>query len=138
MPFVHEVFYSEYVQKTREGIVNKFWQKAQTMTKKVAMAQGFRLCFSDELGGMPYTKEEVSDIEDITRVEVSEVKETPVPEFFKTPEEKEQDAYNLILMSQTPENLKENWLAIGRQMQAVPRILDLKNRLKVELDKLPV
>jgi molecular chaperone DnaK (HSP70) len=30
------------------------------MTKKVAMAQGFRLCFSDELGGMPYTREEMN------------------------------------------------------------------------------
>jgi hypothetical protein len=30
------------------------------MIKKVAMAQGFRLCFSDELGGMPYTAEELN------------------------------------------------------------------------------
>jgi len=35
------------------------------MGKKVAIAQGFRLAFPDELGGMPYTKEEfeVYDIE---------------------------------------------------------------------------
>lgn len=58
-PFVWEAKYSEYVQKTKEGAVNKFWQKAETMIKKVAMAQGFRLCFNDELGGMPYTAEEV-------------------------------------------------------------------------------
>jgi phage recombination protein Bet len=62
-PFVHEVFYSEYVQKTNDGRANKFWQKSQTMTKKVAIAQGFRLCFSDELGGMPYTSEEINDTE---------------------------------------------------------------------------
>ena len=62
-PFVHEVFYSEYVQKANDGKPNKFWQKAQTMTKKVAIAQGFRLCFSDELGGMPYTSEEINDTE---------------------------------------------------------------------------
>lgn len=64
-PFVWEVKYSEYVQKTREGAVNKFWQKAETMTKKVAMAQGFRLCFNDELGGMPYTSDEMPEIEDV-------------------------------------------------------------------------
>jgi len=52
-PFKHEVLYSEYVQRTSTGNVTKFWQKAETMTKKVAMSQGFRLCFSDELGGMP-------------------------------------------------------------------------------------
>jgi phage recombination protein Bet len=28
------------------------------MAKKVAISQGFRMCFSDELGGMPYTSEE--------------------------------------------------------------------------------
>jgi phage recombination protein Bet len=57
-PFVWEAEYNEYVQLTREGNVNKFWQKAKTMIKKVVMAQGFRLCFNDELGGMPYTPEE--------------------------------------------------------------------------------
>lgn len=58
MPFVHEVYYSEYVQKTNQGFINKFWQKPITMIKKVAMSQGFRLCFADELGGMPYSNEE--------------------------------------------------------------------------------
>lgn len=58
-PFVWEVKYSEYVQRTKDGTPNKFWrEKPEHMTKKVAMAQGFRLCFSDELGGMPYTSEE--------------------------------------------------------------------------------
>lgn len=35
------------------------------MGRKVAIAQGFRLCFPDELGGLPYTEEEheVYDIE---------------------------------------------------------------------------
>lgn len=35
------------------------------MGRKVAIAQGFRLCFPDELGGLPYTQEEqaVYDIE---------------------------------------------------------------------------
>lgn len=58
-PFTWEAYYSEYVQKTKEGNVTKFWQKAHTMTKKIAISQGFRLCFSDELGGMPYTSDEI-------------------------------------------------------------------------------
>ena len=64
--FIHEVVFSEYVQN------NKIWkEKPTTMIKKVAMAQGFRLCFSDELGGMPYTSEEMPDIiEDIAHVEI--------------------------------------------------------------------
>ena len=31
------------------------------MIKKVAMAQAFRLCFPDELGGMPYTSDEMTE-----------------------------------------------------------------------------
>lgn len=63
-PFVWEAMYSEYVQKTKEGAVNKFWQKSTTMIKKVAISQAFRLCFSDELGGMPYTSDEM-DTQDV-------------------------------------------------------------------------
>jgi len=72
MPFIHEVYYSEYVQ-LKDGNPNKFWQKAHTMIKKVAMAQGFRLCFNDELGGMPYTKEEIQETEDVVYKEVPAV-----------------------------------------------------------------
>jgi len=63
-PFIHEVYYAEYVQKTKEGRITKFWsEKPVTMTKKVVISQGFRMCFSDELGGMPYTAEEIVDNE---------------------------------------------------------------------------
>ena len=64
-PFIHEVDYIEYVQytfdkKTNQRRVNKMWEeKPITMLKKVATAQGFRLCFSDELGGMPYDSSEL-------------------------------------------------------------------------------
>ncbi len=60
LPFVHEVFFSEYCQRTKQGQLTRFWrEKPITMIKKVAISQGFRLCFSDELGGIPYTKEEI-------------------------------------------------------------------------------
>jgi phage recombination protein Bet len=63
-PFVHDVYYIEYVGRRRDGSITDFWKnKPFTMIKKVAMAQGFRLCFSDELGGMPYTSEELATIE---------------------------------------------------------------------------
>lgn len=59
-PFVHSVHFSEYVQLKGDGTPNKFWkEKGITMIKKVAMAQGFRLCFPDENGGLPYTSEEI-------------------------------------------------------------------------------
>ena len=73
-PFVWEVFYNECVQKTKSGAVTKFWEKANFMTKKVGISQAFRLCFSDELGGMPYTSDEMQPEEitqDIAHEEVS-------------------------------------------------------------------
>jgi phage recombination protein Bet len=59
-PFIWEAKFTEYMQ-LKDGKLNKFWQKSETMIKKVAMAQGFRLCFNDELGGMPYSSEEIND-----------------------------------------------------------------------------
>ena len=74
-PFVHEVYFEEYAQKTKDGYLNKFWrEKPITMIKKVAMAQGFRLCFSDELGGLPYTSEEIGVF-----TESIDVTPTPTP-----------------------------------------------------------
>ena len=54
VPFEHEVEFSEYTQN------NSMWNsKPVTMLKKVAIGQGFRLCFSDEMAGMPYLAEEI-------------------------------------------------------------------------------
>lgn len=64
-PLVHTVEYDEYVQKRKDGQVTKFWkEKPKTMLRKVAISQGFRLAFPVDLGGMPYTKEEINDIQD--------------------------------------------------------------------------
>ena len=63
-PFKHTVYYTEYVQKKKDGSVNKFWsEKPITMLEKVAKAQAFRLCFPDEFDGMPYTREEMPNME---------------------------------------------------------------------------
>jgi phage recombination protein Bet len=53
-PFVHEVYFEEVSQAS--GV----WKKMpRFMLKKVAIGQGFRLCFPEEFGGMPYMAEEV-------------------------------------------------------------------------------
>lgn len=79
-PFVHDVYYIEYVGRKRDGSITEFWRnKPITMIKKVAMAQGFRLCFSDELGGMPYTSEELAAMDvDAVVVETKSKKPKPV------------------------------------------------------------
>lgn len=64
MPFTHTVYYREVCQKTKDGKPNSVWSKMPSfMLRKVAIAQGFRLCFPDEMGGMPYTSDELPEIE---------------------------------------------------------------------------
>lgn len=60
-PFSHTAYYAECVQKSKKtSQPNTVWAKMPIfMTKKVAIAQAFRLCFSDEFGGMPYTSDEM-------------------------------------------------------------------------------
>ena len=54
-PFTHEVYWNEAVQKKKDGEVTSFWTRMpRFQLKKVAISQGFRLCFPDELGGLPY------------------------------------------------------------------------------------
>lgn len=63
-PFIHTVYFEEAAQYTKDGGLNSVWKKQpKFMLRKVAIAQGFRLCFSDELGGMPYTSDELPEVE---------------------------------------------------------------------------
>ncbi|MFA6432994.1 MAG: phage recombination protein Bet [Candidatus Paceibacterota bacterium] len=65
--FIHEVYWREAVQKKRDGSPTSFWSKQpRFQLKKVAISQGFRLAFPDELGGMPYDPAELPDSESAT------------------------------------------------------------------------
>lgn len=58
-PFQHTALFSESVQKKKDGTVTAFWTKQpKFQLKKVCISQGFRLCFPDELGSLPYTEGE--------------------------------------------------------------------------------
>ena len=84
-PFEHEVYLDEYAQD------NEMWaNKPRTMLKKVCIAQAFRLCFPDEMGGMPYTSDELPD--EMGKAPPEELKpaedqNTEVPPPKRTPEE---------------------------------------------------
>ena len=56
-PFYHEVDFDEY--STHQ---NLWLSKPKTMIKKVAMAQGFRLCFPEQLSGIGYTADELDEM----------------------------------------------------------------------------
>ncbi len=73
-PLYLEVDYSEYVQRKKDGTVNRFWAtKPKTMIKKVAESQGFRKAFPDEFDGMPYTSDEVIDQEKVLDIPVQSI-----------------------------------------------------------------
>ena len=75
-PFKHEVYFEEVVQRKKDGSINAMWAKMpKFMLRKVAIAQGFRLCFPDELGGMPYTADEISEGVVMPTVTATPVKE---------------------------------------------------------------
>jgi len=60
--FTHEVYWEEAVQKKKDGNPTQFWAKQpRFQLRKVAVAQGFRLAFPDELGSLPYESSEVPD-----------------------------------------------------------------------------
>lgn len=116
-PFVWESLYSECVQTTKEGRPTRFWQKADFMTKKVAISQAFRLCFSDELGGMPYTSDEIQT-EDV----VAEM----IPETW-SPTEAQWNEANSLLSGSTLEDSKKviatNSLSNAKNQKAWDKII---------------
>lgn len=77
-PFCHEADYLEYVQRRKDGSINKFWSsKPKTMIKKVAISQAFRMAFPDEFDGMPYTRDEVIDVEAVESKPIVQPPEMP-------------------------------------------------------------
>lgn len=82
-PFKHEVLISEYRQQT------KIWkEKPVTMLKKVVIGQGFRLAFSSDVGGMPYTNDELP--QEMTEAKVIDAVEPVVIPREKVVEKKEE------------------------------------------------
>jgi len=116
-PFVHEVFFVEYDQK------NTIWKsKPITMIKKVAMSQGFRLAFNQELGGMPYTAEEIVT-EDQGYANVVEV---------QTPPADLQSAIDTMNDCDSLEGLKAIWSEF-KHLQKHPEFIEAKNTKKEQL-----
>ena len=112
-PFIHEVYFSEYFGTTKDGVLNKFWgSQPMTMIKKVAMAQGFRLCFSDELGGMPYTAEEMNtmDADHVVIPKEITVEVEPTPETLKAEIENLAKAMTMVKESNDMDQLRNVWV----------------------------
>lgn len=77
-PLVHEVYFVEAVQKKKDGTPTSFWSKMpRFQLKKVCISQAFRLCFPDELGGLPYTSDELPDAETLVAAPAVPAASTP-------------------------------------------------------------
>jgi phage recombination protein Bet len=111
-PLQHEADYAEYVQKKKiwaDGKVireepNRFWrEKPKTMIKKVAISQAFRMAFPDEFDGMPYTRDEVIDVEAVESKSLPDVVEMPKlkAEAPKTPVETPQKPVEAVKTEET-------------------------------------
>jgi len=89
-PLVHEVYFTEAVQKKKDGTLTSFWSKMpRFQLKKVCISQAFRLCFPDELGGLPYDAAELPDAESLMAapaVPPSPQPEAAAPEAAPLPE----------------------------------------------------
>lgn len=69
----HEVDFEEYAKRKKDGNLTKFWAKMpKTMIKKVAVSQGYRLAFPDEMGDLPYIVEEIEHIREQELPDASE------------------------------------------------------------------
>jgi phage recombination protein Bet len=85
-PLHHEVWWDEYAQYTNQGQLTKFWKKMpKTMLMKVCLGQAFRLAFPAEVGGMPYTADEIPEAQEMGDIQYTK------PEQKETPEEKPQE-----------------------------------------------
>ena len=124
--FIWEAYYNECVQTKKDGSVTSFWKKANFMTKKVCISQAFRLCFSDELGGMPYTTDEMPQQEvtqDIPHVEVIEP-EIVIPTMNNSQHKK-------LIDTATAERLGEvlNMIEEGKLNATSAQVLTLEEKL---------
>ena len=108
-PFKHEAYFEEAANRTKDGELNSVWKKMpRFMLKKVAIAQGFRLCFSDELGGMPYTGDELGVEEKKQQVEAKPASDkhadaVEAVEILELP----QDVLRVLKSAQTRAQLKD-------------------------------
>ena len=120
-PFRHSVRFNEVAQWGADGQLSKLWRKMPAfMCEKACISQGFRLCFPDELAGMPYTKEELP--EGVMLGAVQPEKQIEGPEM---PEQK-------ALPPQTPEGATPEQLGMQKASQLTPPPLDLKGGASTE------
>ena len=129
-PFVWEVYRDEF----DTGMSN--WKKMwKFMLKKVAISQGFRLCFSEDLGGMPYIPEEINGGSSEKLAE-NQIIEAEIAEEKRHDEDREcQEAIEAIEACSTLDELKVCWKSIQKLAKKCPELSKAKDDRKSALDR---
>lgn len=109
-PFIHEVYFKEYNQD------NKIWKnKPVTMIKKVAIAQAFRMAFPDDMGGLPYTNDELPENMTTNITEDSETTEEIQQNKTKPSEETKRK----MLLAQIKDVIKTDGFKNEKELKAI-------------------
>ena len=106
VPTKVEIDFNEYNQH------NSMWEsKPRTMIEKVAIAQAFRKAFPNDMGGMPYTSEELPDemttIRDVTPAPAEEAVQTPPEATVTKPENIQTEPTKAKATHEQVEKMKE-------------------------------
>lgn len=117
--------YSEVCRRKKDGVPTQIWKERPTfMTQKVAISQGFRLCFREVLKGMPYTMEEMvgDEMKNVTPLAEPKAKEAPEP-------------VNVAPVEKDAEKAAPDPLEAAREaLQAVYRQMGASGRFKDKLE----
>ncbi|HBD95071.1 MAG: phage recombination protein Bet [Spirochaetes bacterium GWF1_31_7] len=121
-PFKKTIYFEEFTQD------NEIWNsKPRFMLEKVALSIGFRQCFPDEMGGMPYTNEEIKDEQkDVTPEKQPDVKNNKQQSNKQQqPKPKVQDAE--IIIEDTVETRKKLFSDFTEMIDKIGMNLDAKD-----------
>ena len=124
-PFRHSVRFNEVAQYTPDGNLSRLWRKMPAfMCEKACISQGFRLCFPDELAGMPYTKEELPEGVMLSAVQPEKQLEAPQTPEGATPEQLGMQKASQL--TPPPSDLKGG-ASTPEEIDAIKRLLSLKS-----------
>lgn len=120
-PFIHNVDFEEFKKNS------PFWQNSpKYMIKKVCTAQAFRLCFPDDIGGLPYTYDELgTSPQDVSYTETNETPRT------------ESEAVKILNAKLEP-NTKQWKSALGYLSEGRVTIHDLLKKFEISKENIAI
>jgi phage recombination protein Bet len=129
-PFEWTVSLSEFAR------TNNSWRAMpEFMIRKVCIAQSFRLAFPEEVGGLPYIAEEITDASEPSNEvtpEPVEVKQNPA-ESVEVTTEPNSDAETRLREAKTLQELKEIWQSLSPADQK--KLKPIKDAMKEKIER---